>query len=109
MACTATEGKYSAYRLNAQRFANSTGGYANETGIELARESEKGKWMHVLYTQAGATGTLYLNGQRVGTNGLMPANSGNFTSTIPYAWIGRAPLLGRQLPAGNARLWIPAV
>ena len=94
MACTATEGKYSAYRLNAQRFANSTGGYANETGIELARESEKGKWMHVLYTQAGATGTLYLNGQRVGTNGLMPANSENFTSTIPYAWIGRAPFSG---------------
>ena len=38
MACTATEGKYSAYRLNAQRFANSTGGYANETGIELAQK-----------------------------------------------------------------------
>ena len=31
-ACTNVEGKYSAYRLNAQRFANSTGGYSNETG-----------------------------------------------------------------------------
>lgn len=90
-ACTANEGKYSAYRLNAQRFANSTGGFANEAGIERGGESEKGRWMHVLYTQDGATGILYLNGTRAGSNTAMPLNSTNFTSSIPYAWIGRAP------------------
>ena len=90
-ACTNVEGKYSAYRLNAQRFANSTGGYSNETGIELGGESEKGKWIHVVYTQSGSKGTLYLNGTQKGTNSAMPLNSTNFTSSIPYVWIGRAP------------------
>src|SRR5574344_1694724 len=32
--CQQSAGKYSAYRLNAQRYATSTGGYSNETGIE---------------------------------------------------------------------------
>lgn len=91
MACTASEGKYSAYRLNAQRFANSTGGYNHETGIEIGGESEKGKWIHILYTQNGKSGTLYLNGERKGTNSNMPTNSSNFTNSIPYAWIGRPP------------------
>lgn len=91
MACTASEGKYSAYRLNAQRFANSTGGYQHETGIEIGGESEKGQWIHVLYTQNGKNGTLYLNGVRKGSNSSMPANSENFNASIPYVWIGRAP------------------
>lgn len=90
-ACTSNEGKYSAYRLNAQRFANSTGGYANETGIEIGGESEKGKWIHVLYTQDNANGALYLNGVKKGSSSAMPVNSSNFTSSIPYVWIGRAP------------------
>ena len=90
-ACTDIEGKYSAYRLNAQRFANSTGGFTNESGIELGGESEKGKWIHVVYTQSGSKGTLYLNGTQKGTNSAMPLNSTNFTSSIPYVWIGRAP------------------
>ena len=90
-ACTQNEGKYSAYRLNLQRFANSTGGYGNEHGIEIGGESGKGQWMHILYTQDGATGTLYLDGAQQGTNTEMPLNSANFTETIPYAWIGRAP------------------
>lgn len=89
--CSDVDGKYSAYRLNAQRFANSTGGYKNEVGIEKGGESEKGKWMHVLYTQNGTAGTLYLNGVRVGANVNMPLNSTNFNSSIPYVWIGRAP------------------
>lgn len=90
-ACTATEGKYSAYRLNAQRFAVSTGGYNNETGIELGGESEKGRWIHVVYTQNGSAATLYLDGERKGSVGNMPSNTTNFTGTVPYAWIGRAP------------------
>lgn len=90
-ACTGSEGKYSAYRLNAQRFANSTGGYSHETGIEIGGASEKSKWIHVLYTQNGKNGVLYLNGVKKGTNNAMPVNSANFTASVPYAWIGRAP------------------
>lgn len=90
-ACTNTAGKYSAYRLNAQRFATSTGGFSNEKAIEIGGESEKGKWIHILYTQNGQNGTLYLDGVRKGTNGSIPSNPSNFDSSIPYIWIGRAP------------------
>lgn len=91
-ACTASDGKYSAYRLNAQRFANSTGGYGNEYGIEVGGASEKGRWIHVLYTQDGARGSLYLDGVRKGTSGSMPLNSVNFAGAdVPYVWLGRAP------------------
>ncbi|MCD8318567.1 MAG: alginate lyase family protein [Paraprevotella sp.] len=93
-ACTASEGKYSAYRLNVQRFANSTGGYASETGFEVGTESEKGKWIHVLYKQNGAKGQLYLNGVLKGAGNAMPLNSANFTSDIPYSWIGRPAFSG---------------
>lgn len=89
--CQATSGKYTAYRLNAQRFATSTGGYQNEKGFDLATESEKGKWIHIVYKHSGTTGYLYLNGTLKGSQTGMPLNSANFTSSLPYAWIGRAP------------------
>lgn len=89
-----SEGRYSAYRLNAQRFANSTGGWNNETVIEIGGASAQGQWMHVLYTQDSSNGALYLNGQQQGTSTEMPANSTNFTTTVPYAWIGRSPFSG---------------
>lgn len=95
-ACTQTAGKFSAYRLNAQRFANSTGGWGNEHGIEIGAPSEKGKWMHVLYTQNGANGTLYLNGEQRGSSTDMPLNTANFTEDVPYAWIGRPPFSADQ-------------
>ena len=68
VANSASSGKYSAYRLNAQRFANSTGGYNNEVGIEVGGESAKDEWIHVLYTQKGRTAQLYLNGTLAGSS-----------------------------------------
>lgn len=94
VANSATSGKYSAYRLNAQRFANSTGGYNNETGIEVGGESAKDEWIHVLYTQSGRTGRLYLNGTLAGSSTSMPTNTTNFTEAVNYAWIGRPPFSG---------------
>lgn len=91
VANSATSGKYSAYRLNAQRFANSTGGYQNETGIEVGGESMKDVWVHVLYAQKGNTGRLYINGEQVGMSSSMPKNTSNFTEAVKYAWIGRPP------------------
>lgn len=89
-ACTSSAGKYSAYRLNAQRFAVSTGGYSNETGMELGTASDKGRWIHVLYTQDGQTATLYIDGEKKRSNSTMPANTTNFgAENVQYAWIGR--------------------
>lgn len=94
-AVSASDGKYSAYRLNAQRFASSNGGYNNETAIQTGSASKKGKWIHVAYTEQEGKGTLYINGESVGTKTGMNQNVTNFSSsTVSYCWIGRAPFSG---------------
>ena len=91
----ASDGIYTAYRLNAQRIASSTGGYTNETGGQVGIASPKGQWMHVAYTQSGTTGKLYINGALVSTVESMPENSTLYPSVKPvYCWIGRAPFAG---------------
>jgi len=93
-ACTQSEGKYMAYRLNAQRFAISTGGYGSETGMEMGSASPKGRWMHVLYRQSGQQGELFIDGNRVRQNSGMSVLSETFTTSPAYCWIGRAPFSG---------------
>lgn len=88
---TATSAPYTAYRLNVQRMATSTGGYQNETGFEIGSESAKGEWIHMLYRQSGTTGQLYLNGVLKGSLATMPLLSNAFTAAPAYNWIGRAP------------------
>ncbi len=92
--CTQTEGKYIAYRLNAQRMATSPGGWGAEVGIETGTPSAKGRWMHVLYRQTGTRGELFIDGKRVGQNAAMPVPSATFTSSLSSCWIGRAPFSG---------------
>ena len=91
----ASDGKYSAYRLNAQRVATSTGGYTNETGIEIGSQSVKGEWVHVAYVQDGNNAVLYINGRQAGSVDNMPLNSTNYGSSSPsYNWLGRPPFSG---------------
>lgn len=91
-ACEQHAGKYSAYRINAQRYATSTGGYAHETGIERGVNSDKGRWVSVVYTENNGTGTLYIDGSQVGTVAGMPRNSTNYASAKPtFNWLGRSP------------------
>lgn len=87
---TATSAPYTAYRLNVQRVATSTGGYQNEQGIEVGSESAKGQWVHVLFRQSGTKGQLYVDGNLVSTNTSMPAPATAFTAAPAYNWIGRA-------------------
>ena len=90
-ATTATEGKYNAYRLNAQRFAISPGGYTGEVGMEVGSPSPKGMWKHVAYVQEKNIGSLYIDGMLVGSLDNMPINSSNFGSIAPTCnWLGRA-------------------
>lgn len=93
-ACTQSEGRYMAYRLNAQRFAISTGGYGSETGMEMGSASPKGRWIHVLYRQSGQQGELFIDGNRVRQNSGMPVLSETFAVSPAYCWIGRAPFSG---------------
>ena len=88
---TADDAPYSGYRLNAQRFATSIGGFAHETGMEVGAESAKDTWMHVLYRQKGTNGELFINGTRRATYAQMSIPKDAFTTTPAYNWIGRAP------------------
>ena len=91
-ACQASTGQYCAYRVNVQRYATSTGGYSNETGIQQGSASEKGRWINVTYVQKGKVASLFVDGRIVGTVDNMPLMSTLFTSEQPvYNWIGRAP------------------
>jgi len=90
-ACTQTAGKYVAYRVNAQRYAQSTGGWGSEmVAIQRGAAATKGVWQHVAYVQSGTTGTLYLNGAvlATGTANYKPHDIGSATL---YNWIGRSP------------------
>lgn len=93
-ACTASAGKYNAYRLNAQRIAISTGGYGHETGYSNG-VSAKGQWIHVAFAQGGNRGKLFINGKLVNTQTSYPINSVNFKGeNLKYCWLGRAPFTG---------------
>ena len=99
---TKDEGRYHAYKLNVQRGENSIGGWANETIIEIGKQSEKGKWLHVVYTQKGSVGTLYLNGKQVDANNDMFTLDRTFPDEAPaFNWIGRAPFKGDAFLAGT--------
>jgi len=99
-ACGKTSGIYHAYRVNAQRVATSTGGYSNEVGFEVGSASEKGKWVHVCYTQSSKTGKLYIDGKQVGSSTTMPILKNTYTSAPQYCWIGRPPFSGDAYLSG---------
>ena len=88
---TQTSAPYTAYRLNAQRMATSTGGWGSETGLEVGSESAKGRWMHALYRQSGQNGELFIDGKRVAQQASMPLLKNAFTAVPAFNWIGRPP------------------
>ena len=97
--CTATAGAYNAYRLNAQRVAHATAGYNTEKGIERGFESERGRWVSVLFVYSGTntTGTARNNAAN-GTNqnnATGAGATGNTASTAdgalkPFDWANSA-------------------
>ena len=89
-----TSGPYTAYRLNAQRFATSPNGWGSEVGIEKGSEATRSTWQNVTYVQNGTTGKLYIDGTLIGTKTGMPVLSNIFTSAPAYNWIGRPPFSG---------------
>lgn len=110
---TQTSSPYTAYRLNAQRIATSTGGWGNEVGIELSSESAKGRWIHLLYRQSGQKGELFLDGKCVAQATNMPVLKNTFSNAPAYNWIGRAPFSGdnylKQTLVSDFRLYDVAV
>ncbi len=88
--CWASNGVYTSYRLNAQHFAASLGGFEGERSLEKGKESIKGEWMHVLYRQTAKVGRLYVNGELVDTHTDVPLPSAMYKDEAPaYNWLGR--------------------
>ena len=91
---TETSGPYMGYRINAQRMATSPSGWGSETGMEVGTESDKGRWVHVLYRQSGNRGELFIDGKRAQQSTDMPVLKNTFKTNPTYCWIGRAPFDG---------------
>lgn len=110
---TQTSAPYSAYRLNAQRMATSTGGWGSEVGMEMGSESAKGRWMHMLYRQSGQKGELFLDGKRMAQATNMPLLKNALTAVPAYNWIGRPPFSGdsylKQTLVSDFRLYDAAL
>lgn len=93
-ACSQTSGRYIAYRVNQQRYAQSSGGWGNEVvAVSLNKTAEQGRWHHVVLSQSGSSVTLYMDGVAVKSSNasLKPSDIGSATS---FNWLGRAPFNG---------------
>lgn len=98
---TETSAPYMAYRVNAQRYAISTGGWGNETGVEVGGESVKGRWVHMLYRQKGGHGELFVDGRLVAKAEGMPTPKKAYTGIPGHNWIGRPPFSGDSYLKGT--------
>lgn len=71
------------------RFAITTGGSGQEQQINGSTVIPVGEWVHLAVTLAGTTGTLYVNGQPVGTNPNLTLNPSRL-GPLSNRWIGRS-------------------
>lgn len=93
--CGPEKGKYFAYRVNEQRAETSVGGYNHESIIMKGEKGPADRWVHVLYTQNGKRGSLWIDGEKVGENREMPLMRDNFGEDVPgFNWLGRPAFRG---------------
>lgn len=92
-ACTQTSGKYIAYRVNIQRYAETVTGWGSESAFSIGTAADKGSWHHITYTQNGNNGIIYIDGinKSSGTVALKPSDIGTATT---YNWLGRPQFSG---------------
>ncbi len=89
--CNATMGEYVAYKVNFQRYEQSTGGWEHEVvGMETGKPAANGKWQHIAYVQSNGIGTVYVDGQVLVT-GKAPIQPKDITTPTVYNWLGKAP------------------
>ncbi len=64
------------------RYAIAKTNWTTETSVKQGSALTKGSWQHITYTQAGTTGTIYLNGTQIktGTVSTYPSDLGATTS-----------------------------
>jgi hypothetical protein len=71
------------------RFAITTSGSGAEQRLSATSQLPLNTWSHIAVTLSGNTGTLYVNGTSVATNGSMTIHPTNLGSTTNN-WIGRS-------------------
>jgi glucose/arabinose dehydrogenase/PKD repeat protein len=80
------------------RYAITTG--AGEQQINGSQQLPSGGWHHVAVTQSGTTGTLYLNGEPIGTNNNLTLSPSDLGQT-QQNWIGESQWSGDPLLNGT--------
>ena len=80
------------FSAKAKRYAITQSDYRAEAGLEVGNAINKNVWQHVVYTQSGYSGTIYIDGQvvKTGNIGIYPDNLGN----TKYNYIGRSSYSG---------------
>ncbi|MBP2327423.1 DUF1680 family protein [Kibdelosporangium banguiense] len=71
------------------RFAITTNGPGAEQGINGRAPLALGQWSHIAVTITGTTGTMYVNGEPVGTNTAMTLNPAAL-GQLRNNWVGRS-------------------
>lgn len=79
-----------------QNYSISKTNYTQEQTVSLEKAMDKGVWKHLVYTQKGTTGSIYIDGvlQKEGTIDLEPAVLGR----TAFNFIGRSPYQGDVYP-----------
>lgn len=100
-ASSQNNGRYIAYRVNTQRYAQSNAGWGGESALTIGSAATKGVWQHVVYTQTGSTGTLYINGQAIKSGAILrqPRDIGTPTT---FNWLGRPQFTGDAYLKGTS-------
>ncbi|WP_459803237.1 beta-L-arabinofuranosidase domain-containing protein [Herbidospora sp. RD11066] len=93
------------------RFAITTGGPAQEQGIDATLALPLNEWSHLAVTLAGSTATLYLNGAVAGTNTRMTLSPASLGTPVNN-WLGRSNYPGDPVFPGaldDVNLWSRAL
>ena len=75
------------FRAADTRHTISKTGWSGESSVSIGTALAKGVWVHVMYRQRGALGTIYINGTaaETGSTAIKTTELGNLTNN----WIGR--------------------
>lgn len=84
---------YAIFHAKSSRYAISPTNYVTEYATGTGADVEKGKWVHLTYTQTGNTGKFYVDGKLANTNNNVPMTPSELGET-PYNFLVKPSYVG---------------